>query len=158
MTARSVVRRDRGTDRRRRSLRSPFPGWVPRPRKRHLARTNVPVVPAHIRVLGTYLSKNERNEFRKQLGWKLGKLGRAVERVTLRVTDVNGPRGGMDQVCRIKVVLNKLPSVLVEAQNDSVDLAFRNALSRTERAVRRSLQRRRMKPRKFGARSRASVD
>ena len=158
MTARRMMRTERRTIKTRRSMRSPFPGWVPRALKLQSARTDVPLGPAHIRVLGTYLSKAERNEYRKALGWKLGKFGRAIERVSLRVTDVNGPRGGIDQVCRIKVVLTKLPSVIVEAQNASLDVAFRTALTRMERALRRSLQRRRTKPRKFRARSRARVD
>jgi hypothetical protein len=79
-----------------------------------------------------------------------------TERVSVRVKDINGPRGGIDQVCRIKVVLSNLSSVVIEAQNASLDVAIGRALTGAERAARRSLQRRRMKPRKVGARSRAA--
>jgi CBS domain-containing protein len=139
----------------RSSTRSVFPGWIPRGLKRKSSRLGVSVVPAHIRVLGTKLSKDERIDIRQQLGRRLGKFGPSIERVTVRVDDVNGPRGGIDQLCRIKVVLSGLPSVVFEAQDASLDIAIGKALAGTERAVRRTVQRRRMKPIKVGACARA---
>ena len=134
-----------------------FPGWIPRALKRKSGRMDVPLVPAHIRVLGTNLSKDKRTDIRQQLGRKLGKFAPSIERVSVRVDDVNGPRGGIDQLCRIKVVLSDLPSVVFEARDASLDVAIGSALAGTERAVRRSVQRRRMKPIKVGARSRARL-
>jgi ribosome-associated translation inhibitor RaiA len=139
------------------ATRSPFPGWIPRSLKRKSGRKGMPLVPAHIRMLGTVLSKEERTSIRQKLRMKLGKFAGSIERVSIRVKDVNGPRGGIDHVCRIKVVLNGLPSVVYEAQDASLNAAIGRALAGTERAVRRSLQRRRMKPIKVGARSRARL-
>ncbi|BFU94408.1 MAG: hypothetical protein NTNFB02_11300 [Nitrospira sp.] len=136
-------------------MRSPFPGWIPKALKRESGRAEV--VPAHIRVLRANLNKDARRYIRQKLSRMLGKYAQSIERVTVRVKDVNGPRGGIDQLCRIKVVLSNLPSVLVEARNAFIDVAFRRALAGVERAVRRSVQRRRMKPRKVGARSNARV-
>jgi len=135
--------------------RSSFPGWVPKPFKRKSSQ-KVRMVPAHIRMLGANLDKDKRLQVRQKLNRKIGKFARAIERVSVRVNDINGPRGGIDQVCRIKVVLSNLSSVVVEAKDASLDVAIGRALAGTERAVRRSLQRRRMKPRKAGARSRAA--
>ena len=73
---------------------------------------------------------------------KLGKFARAVERVSVRVRDVNGPRGGVDKACTIKVVLTGLPSVVIDEQSASLQAAMDGALQRTERAVRRSMDRR----------------
>jgi hypothetical protein len=114
------------------------------------------MVPAHIRVLGARLTKDKRTEIRHKLNRKLGKFANAIERVSVRMKDINGPRGGIDQVCRIKVVLSNLSSVVFEAQDVSLDVAIGSALTGTERTVRRRLQRRRMKPRKVGAQSRAA--
>jgi ribosome-associated translation inhibitor RaiA len=132
-------------------MRSFFPGWIPKALKHESSRE---VVPAHIRVLGTSLNKNTRSYMRQKVSRALRKFAQSIERVTVRVKDVNGPRGGIDQLCRIKVVLSKLPSVLVDTRHALLDVAFRNVLARTERAVRRSVQRRRMKPRKLAARPR----
>ena len=130
------------------SARQPFPGWLPRKIKRQPGRGVATPVPAHIRMLGATLSKEKREEVRRKLGAKLGRFADAIERVSVRVRDVNGPRGGIDQLCTIKVVLSDLPSVVFESQHQSLDAAVGAAISGTERAVRRRLQRRRMKPRK----------
>lgn len=135
---------------------SVFPGWIPRPLKRKSSLHDVRMIPAHIRALGANLSKDTRAEIRNKLNRKLGKFAKAIERVSVRVKDINGPRGGIDQVCRIKVVLSNLSSVVFEAQDASLDVAIGSALTGIERAARRSLQRRRMKPRKGAARSRAA--
>ena len=135
---------------------SVFPGWIPRPLKRKSSLHDVRMIPAHIRALGANLSKDTRTEIRNKLNRKLGKFAKAIERVSVRVKDINGPRGGIDQVCRIKVVLSNLSSVVFEAQDASLDVAIGSALTGIERAARRSLQRRRMKPRKGAARSRAA--
>lgn len=138
----------------RNSTRSPFPGWLPRSLKRESGSAGAPIVPAHIRALSANLTKDKRKHIREELGKKLGKFASSIERVSVRVEDVNGPRGGIDQLCRIKVVLSNLPSVVFEKQDASLDIAIGAALAGTERAVRRTLQRRRMKPIKEMARSR----
>jgi hypothetical protein len=76
---------------------------------------------------------------------KLGKFGSSIERISVRVEDVNGPRGGVDRACRVKVVLSALPSIVVVEQDASLAAAVDRALGGAQRAVRRALQRVRMK-------------
>jgi len=59
------------------------------------------------------------------------------------VGDVNGPRGGSDKSCRIKVVLVGLPSVLIETLQPSLQAAVDLGLTRTATAIRGSIGRRR---------------
>jgi len=50
----------------------------------------------------------------------LGRYGRQVSRVVLRVTDVNGPRGGDDKRCHVAIRGPVLGTVtLVESQPDA---------------------------------------
>lgn len=51
-----------------------------------------------------------------------------------------------DQVCQIKVVISGLPSVVVEQRDAAFQQALDRAISSAALAVRRSLQRRRLKP------------
>ena len=113
---------------------------------RNSARTPEPTVQAHIRALGIHLNENTRTSIRRKLDRKFRKFARSIERMSVRLKDVNGPRGGVDHVCRIKVVLRNLPSVVYEKQDVSLDTAFGGALAGAERAVRRTLQRVRGKP------------
>ena len=126
--------------------RAPLPGWLPRPVKRASGRTHTSQTPAHVRVLGVELSDEHRALIQQKLGMKLGKFAQSIERVTVRVSDSNGPRGGVDQICHVKVVLSGLPSVVIERRHAALHAAVDIALRAAEQAVRRSVGRRRMKP------------
>lgn len=119
-----------------------FARRLPRTAKRTAARTRAPELPANIRVFGVDLSQEERARIRHGLGLNLGKYDTSIERVSVRVKEVNGPRGGVDKLCRIKVVLSGLPSIIFESQALTLQAAINGALSGAERAVRRSIQRR----------------
>jgi CBS domain-containing protein/ribosome-associated translation inhibitor RaiA len=112
-------------------------------RKRRRPSDGSAAMPVHIRADGASLDRAERDYLRRKLGSKLGKFARAVERASVRIKDVNGPRGGVDKVCRLKAVLRGLPSVVVERRDASLRAAMDGALARMERAVRRIVQRRR---------------
>jgi ribosome-associated translation inhibitor RaiA len=126
--------------------RAALPASVPRPVKRTSGRTETLRTPAHVRVMDVALDEEHRALIRQKLGAKLGKFAASIERVTVRMTDANGPRGGVDHVCTVKVVLSGLPSVVVERRDASPHALIDLALRATERAVRRSLSRRRTKP------------
>jgi hypothetical protein len=80
------------------------------------------------------------------MGMSLGKFASSIERVTVRLSDVNGPKGGVDHRCLIKVVLSGLPSVVVERQDSALQRAVNAAIGAAAQSVRRSVQRRRLKP------------
>jgi ribosome-associated translation inhibitor RaiA len=88
----------------------------------------------------------DRVHVRGKLARRLRKFAESIDRVSLRCEDANGPRGGVDRVCRVKVVLRGLPTVVFEQRDVSLNAAVDLALDGVERAVRRALQRRRMKP------------
>jgi ribosome-associated translation inhibitor RaiA len=123
--------------------REPLAAAVPRPAKMALGRTAAELKPANIRASGVELSDDEREYMRRKLGRKLGKYTSAMERVTVRVRDVNGPRGGVDIACRIKAVLSGLPSAVFEAQGATARAAFDLALAGIDRVVRSSIRQRR---------------
>ena len=102
-------------------------------------------LPIHLRVFGVDLDPDADAYIRRKLDRKLAKFAPSIERVTVRATDVNGPRGGVDQVCVIKAVLRGLPSVVVRRQHASLQVAIDEALRVVEHAVWGVVGRRRMK-------------
>jgi hypothetical protein len=98
--------------------------------------------PIHIRATGLPIEKSGRDYLRRKLELRLGKFGRSIERVSVRIGDANGPRGGVDKTCAIKVVLPRIPSVVVTVQAASLEAAMDGALQAIARTVRRLLQRR----------------
>lgn len=109
-------------------------------------RIEGPRKPVYIRAVGAPVSRRDRDYMRRKLDRKLRKFDEVVERSSVRVEDVNGPRGGVDKRCRIKVVLSGLPSVVVEARHYSPQAAIDGALDRVERTVWRAVQRQRTHP------------
>jgi hypothetical protein len=110
------------------------------------------LTPANIRVEGVRLDDDDHSYIRRRLGEKLGKYARLIERVTVRMRDINGPRGGVDIQCRIKLVVSGLPSVVVEQHAARLRPALTRALAGAERAIRRTLQRTRTRPIRSAAR------
>lgn len=78
---------------------------------------------------------------RARVGRQLGKFSRDIERVTVRLEDVNGPRGGVDVSCRLKVVLSGRRSVVVEERAESTWQAFMAASDAAARSVRKTVDR-----------------
>lgn len=105
-------------------------------------------IPTFIRAEGVRLPDRERDRLRQSLQTKLGKFAPTVQRISVRLADVNGPRGGVDRQCRIKVVLRGLPSVMVEHQDASQPAAIRRSVGAVERSVRKAVQSRRTKLRR----------
>jgi ribosome-associated translation inhibitor RaiA len=103
------------------------------------------LMPIHIRAAQERFGSDASRYVRKKLSTKLSKFGDYIERVSVRVQDVNGPRGGVDQLCRIKVVMRGQPSVIFESRDSSMNAALDVALAGVQRAVSRTAERRRMK-------------
>ncbi len=121
--------------------REPMAAQLPRATKRTAGRTEAPMVPVAIRAIGVDVDDDTREYVRRKLGRKLGKFATRIERVSVRLRDVNGPRGGIDHLCQVKVVLSRLPSVVVEEQRETVKAAIDAALSSATRSVGRVLGR-----------------
>lgn len=114
---------------------------------RRTRSTGAPVeVPISIRAIGTAVDADDRAYLRRKLERRLGKFASGIQRVSVRFEDSNGPRGGVDKVCRIKVTLRGLPSAIIESRGASARAAMDAALARLGSAVKRPLQRRRDKP------------
>lgn len=79
----------------------------------------------------------------RRLEYSLGRFARRITEVHVRLADVNGPRGGVDQQCRITVHLHPRGEVMVEDCAADAESAVTQAASRAGQVVRRELDRRR---------------
>ena len=70
------------------------------------------------------------------------KYGYDVKSVEISVQDANGPRGGIDKVCRVLMRLRKKGDVSVTVKDRSLSKAINNAIQRAARSVGRTLDRR----------------
>lgn len=89
-----------------------------------------------IRAASGWLSRLARRRFE----YTLGRFHGRVRSVSIRVTDMNGPRGGIDKLCRVTVhlVAPKRSLVIEETDADAV-VAIDRAADRTARTVARAV-------------------
>jgi len=64
-----------------------------------------------------------------------------VKRVVIRLSDINGPRGGSDKRCHIQVVLTGIPDVVVVDTEANLYDAIDRAIDRVRRTVNRKVDR-----------------
>ncbi len=74
-----------------------------------------------------------------------------VSRVSVSIFDENGPRGGVDKLCRINVQIPGLGPVITEGRHASVVAAVAAAARRAQRIVKTNIKRRKTvrQPRRF---------
>lgn len=81
-------------------------------------------------------------EAEAKLAAGLSRFGYRILGVELRVQDQNGPRGGIDKVCRVVVKLHKMGEVVATAEDPSLHKAITRTIGRVERAVARRVEKR----------------
>ena len=101
-----------------------------------------------IRTTGVELTREDRAYIKRRIDAKVRKFEEAVDEVDVRLADVNGPKGGVDKVCKARVLVPGLPNVMVERRHQSARAAVDGTMDATERAVRKILGRRRSAPRR----------
>lgn len=77
----------------------------------------------------------------RKLDFLVQRFAGRIERVVVRLSDENGPRGGVDKRCRIAVRLADVPGVLVEATSDDPYVAVTRAAARLHEQIARAIQR-----------------
>lgn len=84
-----------------------------------------------------------RGHVERRLGFALSTRDDHIQRIMVRLSDVNGPRGGEDKCCHIQVVLPKLTDVVIEDTEMDMYTAIDRAADRAGRTVNRRLTRQR---------------
>jgi len=69
----------------------------------------------------------------------LGRFAGRIRAITVRLADVNGPRGGLDKCCDVRVDAGLPSEIFVREQQDSLYSAVSHAMERAERALRRRI-------------------
>jgi len=64
-----------------------------------------------------------------------------IQRVAIRLSDINGSRGGKDKRCHLQVMLAGLPDVVIEDIETDLYVAIDRAVDRAGRTVVRKIDR-----------------
>ena len=91
-----------------------------------------------------------RGHVERRLSFALHSRENHIQRITVRLSDINGPRGGEDKCCHIQVVLPHLTDVVIEDTEEDLYAAIDKAADRAGRTVGRRLSRQRDMTRSTG--------
>ena len=97
-----------------------------------------------IRARGLVLTAELRDQVLRRMHFALSRLSPALHRVDVTLADINGPKGGIDKVCRVRTTGPALREVVIEERDAEIATAEDVAAHRAARTVQRTLDRARL--------------
>lgn len=94
-----------------------------------------------IQTSGFILTDGLREYAKRRLQFALSWANHDVRKIAMRLSDINGPRGGSDKRCQILVRLSGGQDVVIEDTEADLYIAVDRAADRTGHAVARRLER-----------------
>ena len=94
-----------------------------------------------IQALGFPLAAALLEHTERRLSFALTRTSDRIKRVVVRLGDRNGPRGGEDKFCKIQVVLEHAPPVLIEDVGADLYAVIDRAAERAGRNVAKRVDR-----------------
>lgn len=91
-----------------------------------------------------------RERIDRRLSFALSRFGSRILRTTVHLTDLNGPKGGLDKCCKIVLRIRGETPVVVEVVDTTWPVAIDRAASRLRHTVLRALERTRSFPYETG--------
>jgi putative sigma-54 modulation protein len=103
-----------------------------------------------IRITANNLSVSDalRSYTERRLRAAVAGMARLLEEVDVRLSDINGPRGGVDKLCGIRIVLRRAGVVFVRATGADAYSTIDKAAARLRSALGRHRGRHRSKRRR----------
>lgn len=84
-----------------------------------------------------------KSHIERRMNYAFAACDETIQHIIVRLSDVNGPRGGRDKCCRIQVITDHLADVVIEDIEADMYNAIRRAADRASRTLMRKLRRRR---------------
>ena len=94
-----------------------------------------------VRIQGTDPADAIRRYAIRRIHFALGRFAPRVGRIVVRISDINGVRGGVDQCCQISAELLPKGKVMVDQVDADLFSAIDRASERIGQACRREVQR-----------------
>jgi len=107
-----------------------------------------------LRAKGVHMTDGLREFIDKKLRVALGRFSHRVQRVRVRLTDINGPRGGEDIQCHIQAHLGRGGAVMIDETRGDAFAAVARASQRVSQYLSRHISRAHRARRGRGARLR----
>ena len=94
-----------------------------------------------IRARGLELTPTLRDLVDRRVRYGLSRFGPVIRAVHVTLADVNGPKGGIDKLCRLRLRTGAGSSIVVEQADQRIERALDTAVDRAGENVARQLDR-----------------
>ena len=94
-----------------------------------------------VRTRDLKLSDEQREHIEKRLAFAVGRFERLIAAVDVMLEDRNGPRGGVDKQCRMRLEMRRGEPLLTTAIDSDVDRSIDHAAARLSRSLSRLVER-----------------
>lgn len=81
------------------------------------------------------LTEALRAHVRRRILFAVGRFGDRIRHITVQLSDVNGPRGGVDKRCQLRLRVEGLPDIVVDDTELTMQAAVSRAAARAGRAL-----------------------
>lgn len=89
------------------------------------------------------LTQSLREHIERRTQFTLSWAHQKLQKITLRLDDINGPKGGTDKSCRIQIPIAGSKSIVIEEIQSDLYVAIDRAFERAGRTLSRKLERQR---------------
>lgn len=89
------------------------------------------------------LTLSLNNYIQRKISASIFSRAEHIRRINVRLSDINGPHGGIDKRCHLHVIVPHLPDVIIEETQDNLYSAIDAAIARTREVLDRKLTRQR---------------
>jgi putative sigma-54 modulation protein len=80
-----------------------------------------------------------REQIQRRASFALSRMSSLIQQVDVQLTDVNGPRGGVDTQCRVQVQLDRGEPVVIEDIDHDLTALINRSLARAGQALERRI-------------------
>ena len=87
------------------------------------------------------LAPEHREQIRRRASFALSRLQTRIERVEVRLSDINGARGGVDKQCRVMVTMTQGPAAVVEDLDADLPTLIDRVIARAGRVAAKRVER-----------------
>lgn len=87
------------------------------------------------------LNSDLRELCKRRLLFALSRFDSSIAKITLVISDENGPRGGVDKACRVSISLHRAKNVVITDKDSEIMKCISRVADRAGRAVARAVER-----------------
>jgi len=91
--------------------------------------------------LNVELNNENKLRIRQKAKRMFNKIRDNIQKITVTVDDINGPKGGKDKVCKIIIHASGMPDIVVTDNQNSVSNAVNTAFTRARVTLLKKLKR-----------------